>query len=567
MRLLHAAAEVYPLIKTGGLADVMGALPQALRARGADVRLLLPGLPGILDAVRHAQPVCTLGPLFGAARVNLLLARMPFTELPVYVVDAPMLYRRAGSPYQDSTGAEWPDNLQRFGLLGWVAAQLAFGELDPNWQPQVLHAHDWHAALGCVYLDAHPAGQAASVFTVHNLAYQGLFAHDDCLLLGLSSRYMQPSALEFHGQLSFMKAGLKFADRVTTVSPTYAREITTHDFGCGLEGVIRGRGADVSGILNGIDMQVWNPATDSALPERYSAAHVQGKTRCKAALQAQFGLTVDAAAPLVGVVSRLTSQKGLDLVLAALPELLRQGGQLVVQGTGDALLEAALSKAAAQHPGQVGLLLAYDEPGAHRLIAGADMIAVPSRFEPCGLTQMYALALRHRAGGAARRWAGRYGARGRPRRCRRRQRLRLRCRHAGHLAGRARPRHRVLPATGTLVGADAPRHGSRSLLGRPGHALHGAVRDPGATPAGAGRHPLTAPATEKGRTMNSMLIWTGRVAGLVGAIVACAAVLMRAAGMWHVGSLQIGTVLQAGLAAMVLATLAYVAAMAERRRD
>ncbi len=391
MKVLHVAAEIYPLIKTGGLADVMGALPPALRAQGADVRLLLPGLPGILDAVLHAKRVCSLGPLFGAARISVLLARMPYSELPVYVVDAPMLYRRAGSPYQDSTGAEWPDNLQRFGLLGWVAAQLAFGELDPKWQPRVLHAHDWHAALGCVYLDAHPAGQAASVFTVHNLAYQGLFAHDDCLLLGLSSRYMQPSALEFHGQLSFMKAGLKFADRVTTVSPTYAREITSHDFGCGLEGVIRGRGADVSGILNGIDTRVWNPATDTALAERYSAAHPQGKARCKAALQAQFGLTIDAAAPLVGVVSRLTAQKGLDLVLGALPDLLRQGGQLVVQGTGDALLEAALRKAAAQHPGQVGLLLGYDEPGAHRLIAGADIIAVPSRFEPCGLTQMYGL--------------------------------------------------------------------------------------------------------------------------------------------------------------------------------
>jgi len=391
MKVLQAAAEVYPLIKTGGLADVMGALPQSLRAQGADVRLLLPGLPGILDAVLHAKRVCTLGPLFGAARISVLLARMPYTELPVYVVDAPMLYRRAGSPYQDSSGAEWPDNLQRFGMLGWVAAQLAFGEIDPKWQPQVLHAHDWHAALGCVYLDAHPAARTASMFTVHNLAYQGLFAHDDCLLLGLSSRYMQPSALEFHGQLSFMKAGLKFADRVTTVSPTYAREITSHDFGCGLEGVIRGRGADVSGILNGIDMQVWNPATDTALSERYSAAHPHGKVRCKAALQAQFGLTIDAAAPLVGVVSRLTAQKGLDLVLGALPELLRQDAQLVVQGTGDALLESALRKAAAQHPGQVGLLLGYDEPGAHRLIAGADMIAVPSRFEPCGLTQMYAL--------------------------------------------------------------------------------------------------------------------------------------------------------------------------------
>jgi len=391
MKVLHVAAEVYPLIKTGGLADVLGALPQALRAQGADVRLLLPGLPGILDAVLHAKRVCSIGAVFGAARVNLLLAQMPFSELPVYVIDAPMLYRREGSPYQNSLGAEWPDNLQRFGLLGWVAAQLAFGELDNKWQPQVLHAHDWHAALCCAYLDAHPVGRTASVFTVHNLAYQGLFPQGDCQLLGLSSRYMSPSALEFHGQLSFMKAGLKFADRVTTVSPSYAREITTHEFGVGLEGVIRGRGADVSGILNGIDTDVWNPATDTALPERYSAELPQGKARCKASLQARFGLNVDASGPLIGVVSRLTSQKGLDLILAALPEILRQGAQLVVQGTGDALLETAFRKAASANPGQVGVLLGYDEIGAHRLIAGADMIAVPSRFEPCGLTQMYGL--------------------------------------------------------------------------------------------------------------------------------------------------------------------------------
>jgi starch synthase len=391
MKVLHVAAEIFPLIKTGGLADVMGALPQALRARGADVRLLLPGLPGNLDAVLHAKPVNRIGALFGAARVELLLARMPYTDLPVYVVDAPFFYRRGGSPYQDRHGGEWPDNLQRFGLLGWVAAQLAAGELDPKWAPQLLHAHDWHAAMCCAYLDAHPGGQAASVFTVHNLAYQGLFPHDDCLLLGLSSRYLSPAALEFHGQLSFMKAGLKFADRVTTVSPNYAREIATHEFGVGLEGVIRGRGADVSGILNGIDTAIWNPATDSALTARYSADRLAGKAHCKAALQAAFGLPEDAAAPLLGVVSRLTAQKGLDLVLGALPEVLRQGAQLVVQGTGDATLEAAWRKAAAAHPDQVGVILDYDEGGAHRLVAGADMLLVPSRFEPCGLTQMYAL--------------------------------------------------------------------------------------------------------------------------------------------------------------------------------
>jgi starch synthase len=391
LKVLQVGAEIYPLIKTGGLADVMGALPQALVQQGADLRLLLPGLPGIIDALLHARRVCQIGPVFGAARVTLLRAQMPYTKLPAYVVDAPFLYRRGGGPYQDRHGAEWADNLQRFGLLGWVAAQLAQGELDPEWQAEIVHAHDWHAAMSCAYLRAHPVGDAASVFTVHNLAYQGLFPHDDWALLGLSSRYMSPSALEFHGQLSFMKAGLKFADRVTTVSPSYAREIATPEFGVGLEGVIRGRGADVSGILNGIDVSVWDPAADSALPQRYSAAQLQGKAACKAALQAGFGLAAEADAPLLGVVSRLTAQKGLDLVLSALPEILRMGAQLVVQGTGEPSIEAAFRMAADAHPGRVAVLLGYDENGAHRVIAGADMILVPSRFEPCGLTQMYGL--------------------------------------------------------------------------------------------------------------------------------------------------------------------------------
>jgi starch synthase len=391
MKVLQVGAEIYPLIKTGGLADVLGALPQALCSQGADLRLLLPGLPGIIDAVLHAKKVCQIGPVFGAASVTLMRAQMPYTRVPAYVIDAPFLYRRGGGPYQDRHGAEWADNLQRFGLLGWVAAQLAQGQLDPDWHAAVVHAHDWHAAMSCAYLHAHPAGEAASVFTVHNLAFQGLFPHDDWSLLGLSSRYMSPSALEFHGQLSFMKAGLKFADRVTTVSPTYAREIATAEFGVGLEGVIRGRGADVSGILNGIDARVWDPATDSALPQGYSATQLQGKAVCKVALQQHFGLAAEPQTPLLGVVSRLTSQKGLDLVLSVLPEVIRMGGQLVVQGTGEPSLEAAFRMAAGAHPGRVGVLLGYDEIGAHRLIAGADMILVPSRFEPCGLTQMYGL--------------------------------------------------------------------------------------------------------------------------------------------------------------------------------
>lgn len=391
MRVLHAAAEIYPLVKTGGLADVVAALPPALAAAGADVRLLLPGLPPILDAVQSARTVIDIGSCFGALRVRLLLGRMPGTRLPVYVVDAPHLYRRGGGPYQAADGTEWPDNLRRFALLGWVAAHLAAEDADPAWAPDVVHAHDWHAAMACAYMADHRPTQAASVFTVHNLAFQGLFPPHDWGLLGLSSRFMSPSGLEFHGQLSFMKAGLKFADRVTTVSPSYAHEISTHEFGCGLDGVIRGRGSHVSGILNGIDDAVWNPATDAALAERYDAERLQGKLACRRALQAQLGLAPDDTTLLLTVVSRLTAQKGLDLVLAALPALVRDGVQFAVQGTGEPALEAAFRMAQEAHPQRVRVHIGYDEARAHQLVAGADVIAVPSRFEPCGLTQMYGL--------------------------------------------------------------------------------------------------------------------------------------------------------------------------------
>jgi starch synthase len=391
LKVLHVAAEVFPLVKTGGLADVVAALPPALAERGADVRLLLPGLPPVLEAVQGARTVLDIGNAFGALRVRLLLARMPGTRLPVYVVDAPYLYRRGGSPYQDAQGEEWPDNLQRFALLGWIAAHLAADDADPAWVPDVVHAHDWHAALACVYMAEHAPTPAASVYTVHNLAFQGLFPMHDWSHLGLASRLMSPAGLEFHGQLSFMKAGLMFADRVTTVSPTYAREIATHEFGCGLDGVIRGRGAQVAGILNGIDDAVWNPATDPSIAERYDADRLAGKQHCRRALQAELKLDIDDGALLLAVVSRLTAQKGLDLVLAALPALVARGVQLVVQGTGEPALEAAFRMAQQAHPGRVHVHVGYDEARAHRLVAGADAIAVPSRFEPCGLTQMYGL--------------------------------------------------------------------------------------------------------------------------------------------------------------------------------
>ena len=297
MKVLHVGAEIFPLIKTGGLADVMGALPQALLARDAQVRLLLPGMPAIMQGVVRQRLVCEIGPAFGAARVRLQLGEVQGSGVPAYVIDAPYLYRRDGNPYLDADGAEWGDNQQRFALLGWVAAHLAGGEIDTDWAPDLVHAHDWHAAMCCAYLAAHPGPSVASVFTVHNLAYQGLFDANDYHLLGLPARFMAHHALEFHGQLSFMKAGLAYAQRVTTVSPTYAREMATEAFGFGLDGLIRARGTDVSGILNGVDGTVWDPQTDPRIGANYSSRALRGKADCKARLQGQMGLAADPDAP------------------------------------------------------------------------------------------------------------------------------------------------------------------------------------------------------------------------------------------------------------------------------
>jgi starch synthase len=268
---------------------------------------------------------------------------------------------------------------------------LGSGELDDAWCPDVLHVHDWHAAMACAYLAMHPSTKTKTIFTVHNLAYQGLFDERDFHLTGLPARLLAPTGLEFHGQFSFMKAGLTYANRVTTVSPTYAREIATPEFGCGLDGLVKVRGTDVSGILNGVDGVIWNPSTDKEIATKYSASNLTGKLACKAALQKSLGLNIDSKAPLFGVVSRLTSQKGLDLVLAALPALLADGAQLAVQGSGDADLEAAFVAATAAHKGRVAVRLGYDEAFAHHMMAGCDVMLVPSRFEPCGLTQLYAL--------------------------------------------------------------------------------------------------------------------------------------------------------------------------------
>jgi starch synthase len=393
MRVLYAVAELYPWVRSGGLGDVSAALPPALMALGADVRLLLPGFRGFLDAFPAITDVARLQTPFASERVRVGLARLPQAQRLAYLVDQPAFYDRPGNPYAAPDGRDWPDNHRRFGLFGWVAAELARGA-DRDWQPEILHLHDWHAALAPAYLTAGAPGanHAPTVFTIHNLAYQGLFAAAVFPELALPSGFFSIDGVEFHGLVSFMKAGLVYSNRLTTVSPTYAQEIQTPAFGCGLDGFLRSRADALTGILNGVDPQVWDPRHDPILPRAYGIEDAPtGKRAAKAALQRRLGLEEREDVPLFGVVSRLTPQKGLDLLLACLPEVAAGDNQLAILGSGDSDLEQGFVSAAQAHKGRAAVEIGYDDALSHLIIGGSDVILVPSRFEPCGLTQLYAL--------------------------------------------------------------------------------------------------------------------------------------------------------------------------------
>lgn len=407
-RVLQVSAEYQPLLKTGGLADVAGALPLSLRPHGIDVRPLLPGFPAILAGLSKPVPVAEFKAPWGQT-LRILRGSLPGadTQAPViaYVVEAPGLLDRPGNPYEDAQKHPYADNHRRFAALAWAGVHLSEGA-DSAWLPQLVHGHDWHAGLVHACLAFRSGPRVPSVFTVHNLAYQGLFDAAHFGDLGLPPQAFQPEGLEYWGQVSYMKAGLYYADRITTVSPTYAREIQTAEVGCGLDGLLRHRQAALSGILNGVDQSIWNPATDPLIPFQFNAEQLKNKSRCKAALQKEVGLAIEPKACLFTVVSRLTEQKGLPLVLAAIDSLVEQGGQLLVLGNGDVDLEAAFLAKAEQHAGRVAVRIGFDEAFSHRVFGGSDVTLVPSVFEPCGLTQLYALAygslpLVRRVGGLA----------------------------------------------------------------------------------------------------------------------------------------------------------------------
>lgn len=391
MKILFVTSEVHPLLKTGGLADVSGSLPAALQALGEDVRLLIPGYSQVLDKLENKRQVASFAVFPGQPEVRLLSAKMPLTKVPVYVLDAPLYFCRVAGPYQYELGGDWPDNAMRFGMLSRVAAMLGCVSSPVGWQADIVHCNDWQSGLAPAYLHLGGGRHARSVMAIHNMAFQGVFDSDWLKPLDLPQSCFDMHGVEFHGQLSFLKAGLHYADRIVTVSPTYAREIQSTEMGYGLQGLLKVRNGDVSGILNGIDEDEWNPATDPYLSAHYDVADLTPKAEGKRALQQRLGLEENAQAPLLGVVSRLTYQKGLDMLLECLPKLLDGGAQLAVLGSGEADLEKRYLLLAERYPGRVSVTVRFDEALSHQIMAGADIFLMPSRFEPCGLNQMYGM--------------------------------------------------------------------------------------------------------------------------------------------------------------------------------
>ena len=387
LRVLSVASEVYPIVKTGGLADVVGALPWALMAEDVEVRTLIPGYPAVMLALEQVSEIISLPNFFGG---NARLLGGSHGALDLFVLDAPHLYDRPGNPYLGPEGKDWPDNAFRFAALARAASYIGLGAV-PAFVPDIVHGHDWQAGLVPAYLLYSHRPHPGTVMTVHNLAFQGRFPRHFLPPLGLPPESFSIYGLEYYGDISFLKAGLQFADKITTVSPTYAREIQSDEQGMGLGGLLRQRASDLVGILNGIDTAVWDPGSDPAIASHFGIERLEARAPNKAALQTRMGLQVSPETFLLGVVSRLTSQKGLDLLLSCLPTLVGSGIQLALLGDGEAELRDAFHAAAQRYPGQIGVVIGYDEGLAHLIQAGCDALVVPSRFEPCGLTQLCAL--------------------------------------------------------------------------------------------------------------------------------------------------------------------------------
>lgn len=389
LKVLFVTPEVTPLLKTGGLADVSGALPAALREHGVDARILVPGYPRIMQALGERRVVAHLPHTGFHGDVELLEAELPGSGVPLLIIDYPLFYERDGGPYIDHNGHDWVDNAQRFALLSKVGAILGCSASPLAWRPDVVQCNDWQSGLTPAYLHFSPPACAATIMTIHNMAFQGCFPAPLTTALGLPASSYSMHGVEYYDQISFLKAGLFYANHITTVSPTYAVEIQQEPLGFGMQGLLAERHRDLTGIVNGIDGHEWNPATDKLLPHHFSADDLAGKAANKRALQHRLGLEENPDIPLLGVIARLTYQKGLDLLPAIAPELLRHPVQIVVLGSGEAPLEEAFLALAQAHPDQVAAVIGFNEGLSHLIEAGADIFLMPSRFEPCGLNQMY----------------------------------------------------------------------------------------------------------------------------------------------------------------------------------
>ncbi|MCK5523087.1 MAG: glycogen synthase GlgA [Thiomargarita sp.] len=389
MRILFVTSEAYPLIKTGGLGDISYTLPNALRQLGVDIRLLLPGYPAVLEQLSliEVHENIRLPPL--QEPIRILTGIMPGEITPVYVIECPSLYERDGGPYQDSNGKDWSDNALRFGILSQVAA--LFGSHHLLFKPQIVHCNDWQTGLVPAFLTFNPNQSARTMMSIHNMAYQGIFPPEVVESFGLPPESFSISGLEYYGKVSFIKAGLYYSDWITTVSPTYAKNIQTPTYGCGLEGLLTIRQAQLTGILNGIDTEVWNPDTDPLINHNYNTKSLLLKSRNTQELRKKLGLTSSTQTPVIGMIARLIEQKGIDLVLPIIPDMMKSGAQLVVLGSGDKKFEEALQQLAKYYPQQISVTIGYNEELAHQIEAGANMFLMPSKFEPCGLNQMYSM--------------------------------------------------------------------------------------------------------------------------------------------------------------------------------
>jgi starch synthase len=390
MKILFASSEAHPLIKTGGLADVSASLPRAIVNLHHDIRLILPAYRSVLKQGNRVELAAHLELPGVDGPVRILVGRLPGSKVTAYLVDSPAHFDREGNPYTMDDGLPWPDNAERFSVFCRAVHAVAVDAAGLDWRADIVHCNDWQSGLVPLMLAETPRAPA-SIFTIHNLAYQGMFDRKTFTTLGLPPHWWSMNALEFHEHFSFIKGGLVFADWLTTVSPTYAQEIRTPAFGYGLEGLLNHRADTLTGILNGVDYAIWNPGSDPHIPVPYNRRSLSNKLENKHALLEHFSLPVKDSAPLFAIISRLVNQKGIDLVLETLPMLIKQDAQLVVLGTGDKLLEAALRKAGKENPENIGLHIGYDESLAHHIEAGADAFLMPSRFEPCGLNQIYSL--------------------------------------------------------------------------------------------------------------------------------------------------------------------------------